>query len=170
MMAFVIELIILIVVFTLVCTWNCRDVNNHLDWVVVNYPPAVVNRLIELGKVEIPKPVPLSGRIRKKLPIAIVFVFILAAIVYFVNDCRTFLSAFGTCMLIWTIVDWYDAFMLDCLWFCHSKKIRVAGTEDMDKEYKDYRYHIKGSAVGMVLGFAVSLLVGAVAALMSFIF
>ena len=30
----------------------------------------------------------------------------------------------------------------------------------MDKEYRDYLYHIKGSAVGMVLGLVVSLLVG----------
>ena len=77
MTAFAIELIILIVVFTLACTWRCRDVDAHLDEMVINYPPAVVNRLIELGKVEIPKPVPLSGRIRKKLPIAVLFVFIL---------------------------------------------------------------------------------------------
>ena len=40
----------------------------------------------------------------------------------------------------------------------------------MDREYKDYLYHIKGSAVGMVIGLAVSLLVGAVVTLMSFIF
>ena len=102
--------------------------------------------------------------------IILIVVFILAAIVYFVNDCRTFLSAFGTCMLIWTIIDWYDALILDCLWFCHSKKVRMAGTEDMDKEYKDYLYHIRGSAVGMVLGLVVSLLVGTAVTLLSIIF
>ena len=170
MIAFVIELIILIAAFTFACVWKCRDVDAHLDDMLMNYPPAVVKRLIEMGKAEIPEPVPLSGRIRKKLPIAILFVLILSAVVYFVNGCRTFLSASGTCMLIWTIVDWYDALILDCLWFCHSQKVRAAGTEDMDKEYKDYLYHIKGSAVGMLIGLAVSLLVGIVVTLMSLIF
>ena len=168
-MAFAIELIILIIIFTLSCTINTRNVDEHLDWVVVNYPPAIVNRLIEQGRVTIPEPVPLSSRIRKKLPILIVFVVFLAAVVYFVNGCRTFLSAFGTCMLIWTVVDWYDAFILDCLWFCHSKKVRVSGTEDLEEGYKDYLFHIKGSAVGMVFGLVVSLAVGVIAALMGMV-
>ena len=53
--------------------------------------------------------------------------------------------------LIWLIIDWYDALILDCIWFCHSRKVRILGTEEM-KEYKDYRFHIKQSCIGMLLG------------------
>ena len=44
--------------------------------------------------------------------------------------------------MIWLIIDWYDALVLDSIWFCHSKKVRIPGTEDME-EYKDYCFHIK---------------------------
>lgn len=43
---------------------------------------------------------------------------------------------------------------MDCLWFCHSKKVVIPGTEGM-KEYKDYLFHIKGSLKGMLLGLPV---------------
>ncbi len=32
----------------------------------------------------------------------------------------------------------YDAIVLDCIWFCHSKQFIIAGTEDMTKEYKEF--------------------------------
>ena len=112
-----------------------------------------------------PKPVSRKAALRKKLPALIVFSVILAAIVWFVNGCRTFLSAFGTCMLIWTVVDWYDALVLDCLWFCHSKRVRVAGTEDMDQAYGSYAFHLKSSLVGMVLGLLVAVPVGVLVAI-----
>lgn len=34
-------------------------------------------------------------------------------------------------------------FVLDWGIFCHSKKLRIPGTEDMDKDYKDYLFHAK---------------------------
>ena len=66
--------------------------------------------------------------------------------------------------LIWLIIDWYDALILDCLWFCHSKKVRIPGTEDME-EYRDYRFHIRQSCIGMALGLHACLAVGALTAI-----
>ena len=60
---------------------------------------------------------------------------------------------------LWNIVNWWDAIVLDCLWFCHCKKVIIPGTEGM-KEYKDYLFHIKGSLKGMLYGIPASLLVG----------
>ena len=65
--------------------------------------------------------------------------------------------------MIWTIVDWYDAFILDCGWFCHSKKCIIPGAEDLTDAYHDYMFHIKGSAVGMLIGLPCCLIPGVVA-------
>ena len=67
--------------------------------------------------------------------------------------------------LIWLIVDWYDALVLDCLWFCHCKAVRIPGTEEM-AEYRDYRFHLRQSCIGMLLGLPVCAAVGALVALL----
>lgn len=69
------------------------------------------------------------------------------------------MAGFINSYIIWLIIDWYDAFVLDCIWFCHSKKVRIPGTEDM-KEYKNYWFHIKQSLIGMILGILACILVG----------
>ena len=169
MKIFIIETLVLVVLFTVICLIMCSNVDEHLNWVALNYPPEVVEYLIGEGRIDIPKTLTRKEKMKKKLPIAIFFIIILSAIVWHINGCRTFFSAFITCFGIWTIVDWYDALVLDCLWFCHSKKIRVSGTEHMDKAYKDYMFHIKGSAFGMIIGFVVSVLVGVVVVAASFL-
>lgn len=50
--------------------------------------------------------------------------------------------------------------VLDWEIFCHSKKLRIQGTEDMDKDYKDYLFHAKGAAKGTVVGIIVAILSG----------
>lgn len=45
---------------------------------------------------------------------------------------------------------------------CHSKKLRISGTEDMEKEYKDYMFHVRGACIGIVLGLIVALLSGCI--------
>ena len=63
-------------------------------------------------------------------------------------------------------MNWYDAFVIDCLWACHDRRVRIPGTEDM-KEYQDYWFHIKGSLKGQLLGLPVALLVGGLNALLA---
>lgn len=86
---------------------------------------------------------------------------------YFVNDADTFGKAFAISYGIWTIVDWYDAIVLDIGWFCHSKKVRIPGTEDMVKDYQDYWFHVKASCVGMLLGLPTCLIAGFVSQVLS---
>ncbi len=54
------------------------------------------------------------------------------------NGCTTIATGFGVSYLIWTIVDWYDA-------------------------YHDYMFHIKDSATGMLIGLPCCLIAGVVA-------
>ena len=65
-----------------------------------------------------------------------------------------------TAYALWCVVDWFDAIVLDCLWFCHDKHFVINGTEDMVMDYHDYWFHIKGSLVGMVLAIPAALIAG----------
>lgn len=95
---------------------------------------------------------------------ALVVAAIFAAVVAFINGARSFAAGFGCSYLVWTVVNWYDAFIIDCLWVCHGRRVRIPGTEDM-KEYQDDRFHIKSSLKGQITGLPVALPVGGLTAL-----
>lgn len=58
------------------------------------------------------------------------------------------------------LVNFYDFLVLDWGHFCHSKKVRIPGTEDMVKEYETPWFHLKGTCKGTVFGVIVALLSG----------
>lgn len=159
MQTFVIESLVLCVLFTAAIL---SQMKKPLGTILYSYPPAIVDRVIELGLVE-DKDRKTPSRvkaIKKKWPAIIVFGIILGLFVFFVNDARSFVSGFLTSYGLWLVVDWYDAFVLDIGWFCHSKKVIIPGTEDMVDAYHDYWFHIKGSLTGMVLGLPACLIAG----------
>ncbi len=96
--------------------------------------------------------------IRKAVAI-IVLVALAVFVMLKVNHAETFLQGFGYSMVIWLAITWFDALVLDCIWFCHSKRMRIPGTEDM-KEYKDYLFHIKQSCIGTLIGLPACALIG----------
>ena len=124
-----------------------------------DYPPAIQNKAKELGLITDEQKGYSKTDIIRKIIAIIVFGLILAIVVYKFNGADTFAKGFGYSYLLWNIVNWWDAIVLDCLWFCHCKKVIIPGTEEM-KEYKDYLFHIKGSLKGMLYGIPASLLVG----------
>lgn len=161
-MIILIESIILCVLFTIPLVISSK---NPLA-LIHNYPPAIIERVREMGLTD-DNHLPRSKKIiLKKAGAALFIAFLFALIVYFVNGARSFLEGFGYTYLLWAIVDWYDAFVIDILWFCHDKRFVIPGTEGM-KEYKDYWFHIKGSFIGMTYGLPVALLVGAIVALLA---
>ena len=107
---------------------------------------------------------PRSDIIQKGIAL-LAFVFIFAVILKQFNGADTFWKGVRDSYMIWLIIDWYDALVLDCIWFCHSKKVRIPGTEDME-EYKDYRFHIRQSCIGMLLGLPACLAVGVITAIL----
>ena len=130
---------------------------------VGDYPPAIRNKCIELGLIEDRRQRFTKADILRKGIAMVVFVFIFAFILKWLNGADTFWKGFWDSYLIWLIIDWYDALILDCIWFCHSKKVRIPGTEEME-EYKDYRFHIRQSCIGMLLGLPACLAVGVITA------
>ena len=126
---------------------------------VHSWPPAIQQRARELGLIQSEQMAGSKKVYVKKLMAALVIAAAFATIVYSVNGARSFATGFGYSYLIWTVANWYDAFIIDCLLVCHDRRVRVPGTEDM-KEYQDYWFHIKSSFKGQIIGLPVALLVG----------
>ena len=72
------------------------------------------------------------------------------------------MESFGYGFLLWTIVNLYDAIVLDIIWFCHDKYFVFKGTEDMIKEYHNYWFHIKGFLIGEFLALIICSLAGVI--------
>jgi hypothetical protein len=106
-------------------------------------------------------------KLGKKLFAALLILFATVCILYFVNGIRAFQEAFIDAYIIWLSITWFDAIIIDCLWFCHSKRVRIAGTEDMIDEYHNYLFHIKASVRGSLIGIVVCLMVGLAIQLMA---
>lgn len=156
-MIFIIEEIILCIVFTLMVFVMAKEPIKTL----YNYPPKIQERVksLEQYKDKIPTQ---KNKITAKLAAAVLFVIILSLILRYVNGYTTFAEGFGYGFLLWTIVNAYDAFIIDICWFCHDKRFIFEGTEDMVDEYHNYWFHIKGSLIGEVIALGVCAAVGLV--------
>lgn len=157
MITFIVEVTIICVVFTIMVLISMKK---PLQTQIYSYPPNIINRVADLGLIEKPEKPRLVESLKRKWPAIILFGVVIGMVVYFVNDADTFGKAFAISYGVWTIVDWYDAIVLDIGWFCHSKKVRIPGTEDMVEDYQDYRFHVKASLVGMLLGLPTCLIAG----------
>lgn len=123
-----------------------------------NYPPKIQERVksLDMYKDKIPT---MKNMFLMKSIACIVWLIVIVLVLRYINGCDTFLSAFSTGLLLWTLVNVFDALVMDIGWFCHSKRVILPGTEDM-KEYKDYWFHIKESLKGELIGIVVCALAG----------
>ncbi len=78
----------------------------------------------------------------------------------YLSGCREFADTFFHVFMLFFVVNIYDMLVLDWGVFCHSKKLRIPGTEDMDEDYTDYLFHVKGAMKGTIIGVVVALLSG----------
>ena len=157
-MAFLIESIIACLIFTLFVFLMSRKPVK----IIFNYPPAIVKRCKSLGLVDDSnRPGGLSFYV-KKVAAVIIFGVLLGLLVKYVNGCTTFWCGALTAYALWCVVNWFDALVLDCIWFCHDRHFVIEGTEDMVSDYHDYWFHIKGALIGMVLAIPAVLIAGLV--------
>lgn len=157
-MILLIECIIFCILFTLIIL--PAQYKDPLS-MIMSYPPEIIKRvegLAEYKKVIKQKE---KAHIGKKIFGLIFFVIVLSGVAY-LSGCRSFGETFIYVFILFLVVNIYDLIVLDWGIFCHSKKLRIAGTEDMDKEYKDYLFHVKGACKGIVLGFVVALISGCI--------
>ena len=156
-MIIVIESVVLCLLFTLMVYGMSRDPIKQL----YNYPPKIQERVRSIPEYEGRIPTQ-KNKLAAKLTASVLFIVILSLILRYVNGCTSFLQAFGTGFLLWTIVNLWDAIVLDIFWFCHDPYFVLKGTEDMVSDYHDYWFHIKGFFIGEILACAVCAIAAAV--------
>ena len=162
-MILLIECLIAMGLFALVVV--PMDAKNPLG-VISDYPPAIRKQCVELGLIENTKKRFTAKDIIRKCLGVIVLVILSVLVLKKINHAETFFEGFISSYIIWLSIAWFDALIIDCLWFCHSKRMRIPGTEDM-KEYKDYLFHIKQSCIGTLIGLPACALIGLFVALFS---
>ena len=156
-MILVIESIVLCLLFTVMVYIMSREPIKTL----YNYPPKIQERVKTLDEYKEKIPTK-KNKIAAKLLASILIIFIISLILRYINGYTTFIEGFGYGFLLWTIVNIYDAVVMDIIWFCHDPYFVFKGTEDMVDEYHNYWFHIKGSLIGEILALVICAIVGLV--------
>lgn len=157
-MTFLIESIIACSLFTLFVFLMSRNPVKT----IFNYPPAIIERCKSLGLVDDSNRPGGVVFYLKKITALLVFGILLGLLVRYINHCESFWCGVLTAYALWNVVNWFDAIVLDCIWFCHDPRFVITGTEDMTDAYHDYWFHIKGSLIGMVLAIPSVLIAGVI--------
>ena len=148
-----IESIILCLLFTIMVFIFSRKPIKTL----YNYPPNIIERIKSLPeyKDEIPTN---KNKLTHKLIAVILFTIIIALLLRYINGYTSFKDSFINGFILWTIVNLYDAIVLDIIWFCHDPYFVIKGSEDMVDDYHDYIFHLKGFLIGEIIGLIVCVL------------
>lgn len=157
----IIESLILCLLFTIGIYIFSREPIKTL----YNYPPKIIERVksLEIYKDKIPTQ---KEKISVKLLAVFIIIIIFSLILRYINKYTTFIDGFIYSFVLWTIVNIYDALVMDIIWFCHDPHFVFKGTEDMVNEYHDYLFHIKQSLIGEGIAVIVCLLVGLVVSIL----
>lgn len=151
-MVFIIESIILCGLFTLAVRFKLMS--NPIK-AIMSYPPAIRKRVESLPQYQGTIRQEKRTHIGKKL-LAVPIMAVLMAAASWLGGARDFLSALLYIFGLYTVVNLWDMIVLDWLWFCRSHKVRLPGTEDMDKEYRDHLFHLRGFFKGCAIGAVIS--------------
>ena len=154
-MVIIIESIVLCLLFTIMVYLTSRDPIK----IVYNYPPKIQERVRSIDEYK-DKITTKENKIIKKLIASILFVIVISLILKYINGYESFTDSFIYGFIIWTIVNLYDAIVLDIIWFCHDKHFVFKGTEDMIDEYHNYFFHIKGFFIGEILAIIICSIAG----------
>ncbi len=153
-----VECVISCAVFTIIILPSLyKDPIKH----IMSYPKEIRERVENLPQY---KDV-IKGEEKRHLSIKLISVLIFAillAVVAYYSGAKNFKSAYIHVFILFFVVNIYDMIVLDIGLFCHSKRTRIPGTEDMDKEYKNPWHHIRGAVIGIIIGTVVALLSGAI--------
>ena len=153
-----VECVISCAVFTLIILPSLyKDPIKH----IMSYPKEIRDRVENLPQYKDVIKVEEKRHLSVKLIAVLIFAIILAVVAYY-SGAKNFKSAYIHVFILFFVVNIYDMIVLDIGLFCHSKRTRIPGTEDMDKEYKNPWHHIRGAVIGIIIGTIVALLSGAI--------
>lgn len=140
---------------------------NKVFW-LQEYAPSVQERFLSLHPEYKPadKAESILSIVIKKVLGCLLFVLILLFMVH-IAGAKSFYDSFLYCCIIWFVVDWFDVFVLDMGILANWKRVRLPGTEDMDKEYRsNNRKSIIDGFKGMAIGLIIAGVVGGLSVLL----
>ena len=120
-----------------------------------------VQELPEYKDVKPKKILSTKERIIKKIP-ALVILLVIFGILVYLAGARTFAKGFIYSFIIWLTIKIFVVFIIDILWYSNSPKYWIKGTEDLKKEYKNYKFYISSIPRSLIAGFIVSIIVGVI--------
>ena len=103
-----------------------------------------------------------------KISAVFLFAIVLGLTAYF-SGAKTFNSAYVHVFMLFLAVNVYDVVVLDIGLFCHSKKLRIPGTEDMEQVYRDPWFHVIGGLKGILIGAVTALLSARIVQILSIV-
>ena len=151
----IIEAIVLTLAFTAMILIPL--VKNPVWW-IADYPEDIQEEYFKTHE-RIPTKF-FSATVLLKKGMALLVALALLLVVVKLARAYDFWSAFLLSYGLWLFIDWYDCFFLDWVLFANMKAVRLPGTEHMDKEYHQKKYHFIQSLWGMLIGL-IPCLVGA---------
>ncbi|MDU1413758.1 MAG: hypothetical protein E6929_13160 [Clostridium sp.] len=164
-MVLFVECVVLCAVFTLIILPSLyKNPIKH----IMSYPKEIRERVENLPQYKDIIQIEEKKHLSIKLIAVLIFAIVLAGVAYY-SGARNFANAYFHVFMLVFVVNIYDMVVLDIIIFCHSKKTRIPGTEDMDKEYKNPWHHIRGAIIGTVIGSVVALLSGGIVYIISII-
>lgn len=144
---FIIEAIVLTVIFTGMILIPL--IKNPVWW-IHDFPKDIQEEYFKTHE-RIPSAFFSATVLIKKCIGLLIALGILIGLIWFVGA-KNFTQAFIVSYGLWTIIDWYDCFILDWIFFANMKSVRLPGTEHMDKAYHQKKYHFIRSLYGMIVG------------------
>ncbi|MBQ0058745.1 MAG: hypothetical protein KBS83_02115 [Lachnospiraceae bacterium] len=156
-MIFALETLVMTVIFTLMIL---IPLSKNPVWWIHDFPKDIQEEYFKTHE-RIPA-APLSKPAIFKKAFAIVLVIGFMTVLVRLCGARGFRGGFLVSYAMWLIIDWYDCFILDWVFFANLKKIRLPGTEHMDRAYHQKMYHFVHSIVGMAVGLIPCLITGLV--------
>lgn len=152
---YILECLILLIFFTgIIMIPLCKNP----VWWIHDYPKDIQEEYFKTHE-RIPTE-PFSATVAIKKGLALVLSLAILTVLVILSGANDFISAFVLSYGLWLIIDWYDCFFLDWVLFANLKKVRLPGTEHMDKAYHQKKYFFIHSIIGMGLGLIPCLLCG----------
>jgi len=135
------------------------------------YAPAVQQRFLECNPDFTPRKVNsnTAAFVAAKLGMCVLFTAVLTLMAYFAGA-RNFITGAVYSYVIWSVVNIFDAVVLDILVFAKWKRIRLKGTENMDAEYaSNWRRSLLDGVYGILIGLPVACACGGLVELIQFL-
>lgn len=125
-----------------------------------NYPPEIQKRAMERG-ITTQQEMDANAK-KNKIPGLVMMAVLSLALICGVNKETSFFAGFWQSYLFFNAFSFFDALVIDTIWFCHGSWWVIPGTEDMTEAYHDYAFHWKWFFLGLLLSLPLALLTGGI--------